>query len=399
MKIGFSVLGILFLVGVLASCQNSTNFGFNNRLGKNEAPESTGTIDPDTGSLLVTDSWIQPPASETAADLIFVVDSSGSLNAERDALTNALGGFLTELTNQQVDVCIGVLLGHVGDRAGKLFAASGQDADKCLCAQDLDQTTLINKFKENIEDPPEEGTSDGGEALFYSFIQSFTNLANKAENQTVGCYRDTASLAPIFLTDENDISTSINCSSTNFTFNPNGPATVVDGNCNEAPTRANYYSNADGDLTLGAQQVLASAQAFQGVLGFLPVVVGYVGSDIPSGGENEFPYGLATKDGNAGLVDLAGGDKVDLKLATDATPASLAAFNDAFQNLGTSLANKINLLTVFDLSKKPCEGTISVKVDDSDVSFDWDGDKRVYVSASDVGSVASSIQIIYESCE
>ena len=92
-------LPLLSLALLASGCENSTGFGFSNRLGKNETPDSIEFVDPG-GVTFRLDSWIQPPMGDSKADFIFVVDTSGSLDKERNDLTDALGapgGFIDTL--------------------------------------------------------------------------------------------------------------------------------------------------------------------------------------------------------------------------------------------------------------------------------------------------------------
>jgi hypothetical protein len=331
-----------------------------------------------------TDTWIQP--ADRPLDLIFVTDTSGSLDAERSAMVTALQGFLETLSeNNIVDYCIGVMYGHVGTRSGLLQSPDG-DSKKCLCRSSMSESEIITQFGRNLKNVTDESTSDGGEASFYSFYKSFSDSNKLDANIANGCYRVNAAVIPVFLSDENEISTSINCASTSYTFNPFGPATVVDGDCKEAPTRKNYYSDSNGNLTLGYEELAEAAEAFSYPIPFFATSVTYMDT-YPSGGENE--KGLGYLD----LVDLTEGDSADLALAT---AGNQPAFNASFENVASGAATKAVLNRGFDLSQTPCnDGSLIVKVDGVSKPFSWNGAKRVTLKSSNAGEPGSTIEISY----
>lgn len=411
MKRGFMLFQVILVGLALAGwgCSNPVGFSFTTREG--ESPE--GEVIAGNGGGTLTEQWIQPQPTASRADLIFVTDTSGSLDTERVAMANALSAFLSKLTSRDVDVCIGVLLGHVADQwAGNLYSQATTDPsrtaaqNKCLCVGEVSSGDLAKVFLAEMSNQNlDETASDGGEAGFYSFRKSFMDDTILTQNMDSGCYRDTAALVAIFLSDENEISTSITCASqpAKYTFNPVGPAQKNDPQCDEMEARATYYSTKDANdvyqLTLSASTLYEDARVFQGPLGFLAEAVGYVGT-VPGTAtdENEYPWGFVDQDGKSGLVNITGGDPIDLKLATD---GDQAGFEAKFVELGDWIADKINLQTVFDLAKKACEGTIEITVDGTGVAdFLFDGSRRVTIKkATDAGSAGSVVRITYDVCE
>lgn len=431
-------LFLLILAGFLWSCgSGSTSFSFGNRQGENTSTESTEVEsgrppDPATGftGMIRTDQWVQPQVGAAAADVIFVVDTSWSMWVERDAIATALEGLLDQLDQDQIDVCVGVMLGHVGPSSGLLYAASGNPEDKCLC---VGEQGLVEKFRENIVHPPGEWES-GGEALFKSFASSLepSKLAeNKAGNQVTGCYRDYAALIMVGVGDENEPYTSPGkiCATGNipaaerngtsasyirWEFDVPGPAVVADSddNCIESRLRFNHYSHSQtslirqetladgssasvevrtGSTYLTAQELVSRGHLYSGPLGFLVETVGYI-NEVPKGTENERAIGLME------ASELTGGDLVDMKLATDQKQGE---FNTAFENLGKGIGSKVKLLTTFHLGKKACAGSIAVRVDSQTVPVEeivFDGEKMVSIPASQAGTPGSVVQITYDVC-
>lgn len=157
------------------------------------------------------------PAHERARalDLLFVVDTSGSLRVKRKAVAEKIGAFITQLPagSSQLDYQVAVMLAH-GSRSpiqadGRLFARAGEP--RVLSSQKLSrdelQTQLMNRIALSITKPGESFTdpqADYGEAGLYSFWRGLQN-DRLNESRAAGFFREKAGLAVIFISDDKDI--------------------------------------------------------------------------------------------------------------------------------------------------------------------------------------------------
>lgn len=363
------------------------------------------------GVIHLSDNWIQGVVieEEHPIDIIFVSDSSGSLDqetsnglTEREAVAAALNSLLITFADQGIeDFCIGAMLGHAGSLAGEL--RSHPDVGKaCLCSDDPDYSNpvtgpqaLRDDFEKNFLDLASDDANpdtDGGETGLFSFHTAMTTKLD--DNKATGCFRDGATIIPMFFADENDICTSpapsAGTCSDDFTFNPEGPAEDIDPDCKEPYARMAYCSDIDGNLTLSPMDVYQTGlSAFGGRM--VAGVVGYVGDIVPTGGENERPFGYTE------VVTLSGGDMVDLKFANDGDQDS---FNAAFEALGETVTKKVLLKNSFLLSDYPCEETITVKVAENMVEdITLVGGINVLIPLNQAGETGDEIVIEYDVCE
>ncbi len=438
-------LGLISLF-LLAGCDQSSLGLFARTPGENppdvveEGGSSSGgsSSGGTTEGTVLINRWTQPLPTIRPVDILFVTDTSGSMDSERVAVANALSDFLGTFEARGIDdYCIGILRGIAGDETGDLYSKNFVDDNKCLCSGSLTsaqiQTKFLESFGDNSMPDQDEGAvctlesgndctddnpntrctcTDGGEVGLYSFHKSFIGSLPKGttdeqttyeNNRDLGCFRNNAAIASIFVTDENDLSTSRfepegECESARQTlidmgvssFDPAGPASTYDAECMEMGGRFDFYSDVNGNLTRTPDLILGDMLVSQGLSPFVSAVVGYVNSEtfIPNG-ENEYPYGYSE------LVEDSGGDFVDITLSSDQ-----AAFNQAFTELGTNLSQQTTLITVFDLSSPACSGTLEVTVDGDDVmSYVKVLDSRRFtIAASAAGDVGSLIEARYEVC-
>lgn len=453
MKTSISIFVAFALLLTFSGCEQ-TRLGLFSRNPGSNLPDVVDDDDNTDGNR-VLNRWTQPEPTLRPVDIFFITDASGSMDDERLAVAEALSNFLGTFEARGLDdYCISILRGVSGTETGDLYAKDFVDANKCLCSRQLSadqiQARFLASFGDNSMPDQDEGAActletgsdctdgdpgtrcectDGGEAGLYSFHKSFLGSLPKGSveeqniyesNRQLGCFRNNAAIAAIFVADENDLSTSpvqtpeataafdghysdasraacVNLaetfgSETGLTaFDPSGPASVFDLECMEMGGRYDYYANPQGVLTRTPETILSDMLISQGLSPFVSAVVGYVDEStfVPSG-ENEFPYGYAE------LVEAAGGDFVDITLTQNQTQ-----FNQAFTELGTNLSQQATLITVFDLSSPACTSTLTVTVDDNDVTpyIKMQGNQRFTIAASHAGSVGSVIEARFEICE
>ncbi len=155
---------------------------------------------------------ITQPGDQKKLDLLFVIDTSDSLDNERAGIADNISSFIDRLP-ADVDYNIAVLLAHAYDsNSGKLYRESSSNPlilKKTDYSNNLAQLRSI--LRTRIVDAPTEGRynggsslSSGGEAGIYglNLLLNGTNLTT-AKNQ--GFFRDDSGLAIVFLSDEDDL--------------------------------------------------------------------------------------------------------------------------------------------------------------------------------------------------
>jgi hypothetical protein len=151
---------------------------------------------------------------EAKLDVLFVVDTSASLRGgqvrgkegELAQIAGQMGAFV-ESFPAKTDIRIGVMLGHgKTEWTGKLFKA-GRGDPAVLKVSDYgnDRARLARILKEKMQNVPNESGGAQGEALMYSLYQSINKAGLRAEIDKQDFYRKGASLAVIFVTDEQDV--------------------------------------------------------------------------------------------------------------------------------------------------------------------------------------------------
>jgi chitodextrinase len=155
-----------------------------------------------SGRVCTTDSYQQPSAPNfSKVDILFLQDTSGSMRDEWRRVAGNVQHLIAQIPNG-VDVRVGVMLAHVGQRSGQLFAASGQP--RVLSNQNLSNVQIGNSLFATFEAGIQTTDPALGEAAFYSLNEAIT--ARLRENQNAGFFRPDALLAVVFMSDENEIS-------------------------------------------------------------------------------------------------------------------------------------------------------------------------------------------------
>lgn len=336
----------------------------------------------------VTSLWNQPKEpGAVRPEILFVVDTSGSMADEKVALINALGSWLTNLRDQKIeDFCVDVMESAFGTNAGVLRAASGND--KCLCTDNYTIDEIVAKFKENINSINFAGGA--GEAGIYSIDQALNNADKLAANQAAGCFRADHALAVIAMTDENDMGATVknNCTSQNgktsdgatvamntvifdnsdfpvldagFVESPRTAANYVNNSCDEAQVRLQYYSEAtpqmDGKyhLKVTPASVAKSIAAYNDALPTFGTGIVY--------NTTTFPASSNVESKGWGILEFAkalGQDTANL-----ATTSNASSFNAQMNTIADAMVNTIAYFYTFVLPNPVCEGqedTVSVSV-------------------------------------
>lgn len=359
---------------------------------KKGADDKTKDDDQDKIVFDQTDSFTQPPAAfeidNPLVDILFVVDTSGSLDAERQAIVDGIQSLLNELP-LEVDYRIAVLLAHLdpvgsaGQWSGKLY----QKADEPIV---LDADS-IDKFSLKMTNPAGQSVSDGGEAGLYSLMQ-LLQPSKMEDAKTAGFFRDKALLNIIFVSDENAI-----CSRylVGISFVPDN-----DGSYSETDAYNDYCADANGEPIFTHSDVLVALQQVQNGNPLVVAGLHYTGENpVPSGGENEIGYGYLeliqeANDSEDALVDLA--DPLGDPTPSSPDPDRIA---EELGFLGEFTTSAIDNLTqrFFLTQPNPDPSSIVVKVDGVDVPFTYEAPSNsVYLELEDAGDNNSVIKVEYD---
>ena len=374
---GFSVLLYLSLALLTLSCiTDEAQEDINSVLAD---PDSAGATNPPVvAPSCFNDRFVQPEAEVTKSiDLIFVVDTSGSLNEERTEVAQGIDSFVDALPDD-VDFTVGVVLGHspLSPWSGKFYQHAGEPVvlkSSDSTVEDI-RAQLTLKLGNSV---PGEAVSDGGEGTFVSLNQMMDS-APMALAKSQGSFRDNAALAVVFLSDEQEL-----C----YEY-PEGENGVFDPQGTEIPFKANYCTrtNEEGEEeTINHELILQKLVAAKKGK---PLVVGAIAyadeSNVPAGGENEFGRGYTD------LAELAGSNGVLVDLAS-------GNYESGLSQIGQLVTVNLQLVFFFGLSQ-PTEmldlDTLEVAVDGIDAEFDYlDTTNQVHVP--EPGISQSTVDISY----
>ena len=327
------------------------------------SPNDREPLEPNCSS----ETFFQPAAQVSKKiDLLFVVDTSGSLDAERTAIAEGIDSFVAALPSD-VNFQAAVLLAHgpKSSHMGNLYRYSSNDY--VLSSEVLSTSDIREQLRQNMKYTAGDNDTDGGELGLYSLQQAITT--NLAANRAKGFFRDDAALAVVFVADENDI-----CS---WDRAPNGVTFVNDPNNKEIPANTKYC----GSLTYtGLVSELQSLQESRPLL-----VSGIIYTDpdtAPAGGENEIGYGYmeVINEANGLMIDLASGD-----------------YTTGLEDIGYLAVQKLELNTEFNLSQSGFDqSSLHVEVDTVEVPFTYNaGLNQVQLSKLDAGSALSEVYVSY----
>lgn len=385
--IGSSSLALLFslfLLGCEASSTARTDIeaAFNPGL---EIPATPASPTPSLGCF--NDRYTQPSAAITKkVDLLFLLDTSGSLDEERLKVSDGVDAFITALP-LDVDYRIGIMLAHGGrsTHSGRLYSYSRTGSAKVLRSDLLTLAEVRAGVRSDLTHVRTDSDTDGGEIGMYSLTRSLDD-DRLSEIRSQGFYRNDAALAVVIITDENDICADF----------PAGVTPVPDPERSEARAKSTYCTRiapahvVDGvTITPSYSEKITPAsllRKLQDLQAGRPLVVSAIAytnvATVPRSGENEYGYGTLD------LVGLANGVKVEM---TDASYVS------GLSQIGALTSVKLNLQKEFPLTQRILDSqTLVVKVDGRSVPFTYIPEMNS-VSLDELGTAESTIDISY--CE
>ncbi|HEX4925226.1 MAG TPA: hypothetical protein VFV50_14125 [Bdellovibrionales bacterium] len=352
---GLALLSIIFL-----NC-SPVAFSVTDRSGSNIEP-----VDPvDPTESCYTDQFRQPTQAVGKLDILFVTDTSGSLDTERAAVANGIDAFVAGLNNN-VDYNIAVMLGHgsTSSYAGKLYQHAAEPV-VLTKAQGLAQIRADLRTK--LSSPRGDGNSDGGEMNLYSVNRAVTDAALFAGSQAQGFFRNDAALAVVFVGDENDICAEY----------PAGVTPVPDPQGSEPVAKAR---DCGGITPLSVYNNLKAKKGMKPTL--VSSIIYLPGQAYPMTDENEIGYGMLE------ATELSKGLKVNLA----GTETQIA--NGLF-DIGKLADSQLPLITKHTLSKPGTLTALEVRIDNQvETDFTFEAATRE-VHLNRPGSAGSSVAIRY----
>lgn len=309
--------------------------------------------------------YVQPDQPiARSLDLLFVIDTSGSLAEERGAIADGIDSFVQALP-LDVDYRIAVMMAHSSRSNHSGFLWKKGSAKVVLDSQTMTPAEIRADLRHNLTHVSDDPHGDGGELGLFSFMRSVTEQGRIASIRAKGFYREDAALAVVFIADENDICAEY----------PQGVTPVRDPEGKEVTAKERDC----GGVT--ARSVLDATRSFMGERPFL--FGGIVYNDhqtYPRVGENEYGYGYLD------LIELSNGISVDLANGN---------YTRGLSDIGLLVTDRLNLLHDFVLAHSPVDAdSIEVWVDGDVADFSYDaGSNNVHVP--DAGIARSVIDIRY----
>lgn len=337
----------------------------NGSLGDPDPNNPNDPNDPNCEKDCFEESFTQPSAAEERKlDLLFVLDTSGSLYGEKTAIVNGITNYIDSLP-QNTNLRMAVLLAHAkSSYAGKLFKGNSNAVIDFTQTSNSDaESDLRSKFNS----APEESYTDGGEVGLAALI-NLTSGSNLAAAKSEGFFREGAELAVIFVSDENDICAEY----------PQGVPPVADPQRNEVARQKDYCgSNKDQvaaaahlSQTFSSKTIIASSIIYTGEHAFSQTA------------ENEIGYGYLefTKSFDGFLIDIALGS---------------AGIADGLKGLGDFTKKKLELKDQFLLSRPGAASDVKVYIDGVEVDFEYNDIIHGIQLKADKGQAGSEVLIEY----
>lgn len=315
----------------------------------------------------IKEHYYQPNQELTKKlDILFVTDTSGSLDTERSAIANGIGNFISQLSST-ADYQIAVTLAHgpKSSRFGQLYKAGTEPT--VLRSKELSISNIRTHLEKKLTSIQTDADTDGGEAGLLSLNKAMDAVRLAEIRAAHGFFRNDAALAIVFVSDENDI-----CA-----VYPAGVTRVYDPEGKELPAFNNYCKD-----KLNASTVYSRLLDIQGANPLLLSAIVYSNkATVVKAGENEFAYGYSD------IVGLANGKMVDI--AANDIPTGLA-------DIGKAAALKMTLRTDYKLSYLNVdESTITAEVDSVKSKFSFDAGNNLLRLLSNTGKADSKVVLSY----
>jgi hypothetical protein len=289
-----------------------------------------------------------PRSTQTSQslDLLFVVDTSGSMTNKRSLLAEGIENFVSQLS-PQTDLRIAVMPAHGsrGSHSGALFKYRSNP--HVLSNQTMSMSQIRNALYQNMVQAPDDYNAGGGEEGLYSLYRSMDNGKINAI-RAQGFYRKDAALAVVFVADENDICARY----------PAGVTRVPDPSGIEAEAFQRDCRGVDQNTVYQRLQAMQNGRPL--------IVSGVVYNDLATvpkntGGEDEYGYGYMD------LIQLAHGVSVDIAKGN---------YNEGLAQIGQFASQKMQPTVDFKLANSPVNpSSIMVTLRSSSAHSDDDDSK------------------------
>lgn len=300
-------------------------------------------------------------------DLLFVTDTSGSLDVERNAVATGIGNFISQLpANADYQIAVTLAHGPKSNYYGRLYKADSEPT--VLRSKEHSVTEIRSHLLKKLMTIQTDSDTDGGEAGLLSLNKALDSTRLEEIRSEHDFFRKDAVLAIVFVSDENDI-----CA-----VYPSGITRVLDPNGKELPAFNKYCKN-----KVDANTVYSRLLAVQGVNPLLVSAIAYTNQEtVPKKGENEIGYGYID------IVKLANGKMVDIALANN--------IPDGLADIGKEAGIKMSLRTDYILSYLNVDKTtIEAEVDSVKVPYSFDESNNLLHLLSDAGKPNSKVVLSY----
>jgi len=385
------VLMLLGLCVFLASCAGVPDLIEKNKNSSDGAPGDGSNGDPnDTrqfppGSTQAAAQEFRQPAASLVynkIDILFVVDTSGSLDDERSAISAGILSFIAGLP-AGADFRIAVMLAHMKTTgwAGRLYRSTS--SEPYVLTSDMEDGTIQTLLSNKLSSVPDESGTDGGESGLYSITKALESPRLEAIKDQ-GFFRADAALAIAWVADENDV-----CSR----YLP-GISFVPDPNGEEIPAYNSYCLTGDAGSPVTHTSVYNRLRTLKGSLPILSFGMIYTGGNpIHEIGENEIGYGYRefTQLAQGAFIDLA--DPAPDSNPNAPNPARIASGLAEMADYTTSVLLDLDQDFVLEHSGA-IASSIAVTVDGNSVSHTYNPDNRI-VHLTNAGGAESLIRITY----
>ena len=278
-----------------------------------------------------TEEFQRQTQANGSLDLLFVTDTSGSLEDKKSRIASEIDAFVAELPSS-FDYQIAVMPAHGSTSyySGRLYSYAGNAV--VLSSKTMSLSKIQTELRENLVNALSDYYSDGGEEGLYSLYHAMDS-SNLQNSRNYGFFRPTAALAVVFISDENDI-----CA-----IYPAGVTRVPD------PTGLEALAFKRDCAGITPQSVLSRVQQMMG--GRTLIIDGIVYTNpatVPKGPGIQDEYGYGYMD----LIQLAQGTAIDI---------GLSDYSDGLSQIAKLAVQQMTPTVDFKLSHAPVDpSSISV---------------------------------------
>jgi hypothetical protein len=336
--------------------------------------------------------FTQPNPKRKKLDILFVADSSPSLETERGAIAAGIRQFVEALP-RETDYRIAVMAAHSdvsydpknkpsSGLAGQLLTVAGEPA--VLKGSDYrDWSSLTQALSRKLLKIRSDAATDGGEVGLYSLDKGISEPLLSV-NRRLGFFRDDAALAVIFISDENDIcSYGVNYPE-GVTPHVNVNKYLSSGLTVEEKANQIYCRDKDGNPTVTSRSVFVKLRELKKVPGApteeaMPLLISgilYTSTETvpktPRPNEKFIEY-FYEKEVGYGYLDII---RDNQGVAVDISKEN---FREGLRQIGQAAASKLEVKSEFQLKdgKEIDESTLCVLVDGQEAQQVRDFDSRV----------------------